>query len=191
MHIGIPAEITAGETRVAITPETAKKLKAQGHTVRVQSGAGAAATNSASYQAAKVPVDKLIAGVPELADVANVRGEQVFQIASESFTNEHLLKLGKRVAALAKQADVDGKVTAVEDAGGYAHYTFAGKRKPAAKPAAPAAAKVPAKTAARRAAKAAAEQGEGQQKVQAQAPHDQAQCQQRCAVNQPTARRNR
>lgn len=73
-------------------------------------GAGAEATNSASYQAAKVPVDKLIAGVPELAKVASVRGEQVFQIASESFTNEYLLTLGKRVAALAKQADVDGVV---------------------------------------------------------------------------------
>ncbi|MCJ7800564.1 MAG: Re/Si-specific NAD(P)(+) transhydrogenase subunit alpha [Polaromonas sp.] len=44
MLIGVPAEITAGETRVAITPETAKKLKAQGHTVRVQSGAGVAAS---------------------------------------------------------------------------------------------------------------------------------------------------
>jgi len=73
-------------------------------------GAGASAVNSASYAAAKVPVDKLLAGLPELAQVANVRGEQVFQIASESFTNEHLLKLGKRVSALAKQADVDGIV---------------------------------------------------------------------------------
>ena len=73
-------------------------------------GAGAEATNSATYQAAKVPVDKLIAGIPTLADVAQVRGEQVFQIASESFTNEHLIKLGKRVAALAKQSDVDGIV---------------------------------------------------------------------------------
>ena len=73
-------------------------------------GAGASAANSATYQAAKVPVDKLIAGVPELKDVANVRGDQVFQIASESFTNEHLVKLGKRVSELAKQADVDGIV---------------------------------------------------------------------------------
>lgn len=73
-------------------------------------GAGAEATRSATYQAAKVPVDKLIAGVPELAKVADVRGEQAFQIASESFTNEHLLALGKRVAALAKQGDVDGIV---------------------------------------------------------------------------------
>lgn len=73
-------------------------------------GAGATAANSATYQAAKVPVDKLIAGVPELANVADVRGEQVFQIASESFTNEQLMTLGKRVSALAKQDDVDGIV---------------------------------------------------------------------------------
>jgi glutamin-(asparagin-)ase len=39
-----------------------------------------------------------------------VRGEQAFQIASESFTNDHLLTLAKRVAALAKQPDVDGIV---------------------------------------------------------------------------------
>ncbi len=57
-------------------------------------GAGALAANSATYAAAKVPVDKLLAGLPELANVAKVSGEQVFQIASESFTNEHLLRLG-------------------------------------------------------------------------------------------------
>ncbi|WP_291994810.1 asparaginase [Candidatus Accumulibacter sp. ACC003] len=73
-------------------------------------GAGAEATNSATYQAAKVPVDKLIAGVPQLAAVANVRGEQIFQIASESITNDNLLALGKRVSALVKQSDVDGVV---------------------------------------------------------------------------------
>ena len=44
MLIGVPAEIIDGETRVAITPETAKKLKAQGHTIRIQSGAGVAAS---------------------------------------------------------------------------------------------------------------------------------------------------
>lgn len=73
-------------------------------------GAGATAANSATYAAAKVPVDKLLAGLPELANVAKVSGEQVFQIASESFTNDHLLKLGQRVSALAKQPDVDGIV---------------------------------------------------------------------------------
>lgn len=73
-------------------------------------GAGADAMNSATYQAAKVPVDKLIAGLPQLEKVANVRGEQVFQIASESFRNDNLLTLGKRVSALVKQNDVDGIV---------------------------------------------------------------------------------
>ena len=73
-------------------------------------GAGASAANSATYQAAKLGVDKLIAGVPELADIANVRGEQVMQIASESISNDDLLKLGKRVAELAESKDVDGIV---------------------------------------------------------------------------------
>jgi NAD(P) transhydrogenase subunit alpha len=41
MRIGIPAEIYPGETRVAATPETVKKLTAGGrHSVIVQSGAG-------------------------------------------------------------------------------------------------------------------------------------------------------
>ncbi|BBR54650.1 Glutaminase-asparaginase precursor [Pseudomonas putida] len=73
-------------------------------------GAGASAANSATYQAAKLGVDKLIAGVPELATLANVRGEQVMQIASESISNDDLLKLGKRVAELADSKDVDGIV---------------------------------------------------------------------------------
>jgi glutamin-(asparagin-)ase len=73
-------------------------------------GAGADVTNSATYQAAKVPVDKLIAGIPQLSTIAEVRGEQVFQIASESFTNANLVTLGKRVAVLVKQKDVDGIV---------------------------------------------------------------------------------
>ena len=73
-------------------------------------GAGADAANSATYQAAKVPVDKLIAAVPAMSNVANVRGEQVFQIASESFTDAQLVQLAKRVSALLKQDDVDGVV---------------------------------------------------------------------------------
>ncbi|WP_408598265.1 Re/Si-specific NAD(P)(+) transhydrogenase subunit alpha [Limnohabitans sp.] len=57
MLIGVPVETTAGETRVAITPETAKKLIAQGHTVRIQSGAGVAASvTDAAYAAAGAEV---------------------------------------------------------------------------------------------------------------------------------------
>jgi NAD(P) transhydrogenase subunit alpha len=45
MHIGIPAEISPGETRVAATPETVKKFTAGGrHSVMVQSGAGTRAS---------------------------------------------------------------------------------------------------------------------------------------------------
>ncbi len=73
-------------------------------------GAGASAINSATYAAAKVPIDKLIAGLPELAEVANVRGEQAFQIASESFTNDKLITLGKAISALVKDPAVDGVV---------------------------------------------------------------------------------
>ncbi|MCM2478961.1 Re/Si-specific NAD(P)(+) transhydrogenase subunit alpha [Serpentinimonas maccroryi] len=52
MYIGVPAESAAGETRVAATPETVKKLVAQGHSVCVQSGAGVAASApDAAYQA--------------------------------------------------------------------------------------------------------------------------------------------
>jgi len=44
MKIGIPAETRQGETRVAATPETVKKLVAANHQVVVQSGAGVAAS---------------------------------------------------------------------------------------------------------------------------------------------------
>ena len=53
MQIGIPRETAAGETRVAATPETVKKLKAQGHTLLVESAAGlAAAVTDEAYAAA-------------------------------------------------------------------------------------------------------------------------------------------
>ena len=53
MLIGVPSETTPGETRVAATPETVKKLKAQGHTLRVQASAGiAASVTDAAYEAA-------------------------------------------------------------------------------------------------------------------------------------------
>jgi glutamin-(asparagin-)ase len=101
-HLGAFAQ-----TPAAPAPKANVVVLATGGTI---AGAGASAANSATYQAAKVPVDKLIAGVPELADIANVRGDQVFQLASESFTNEKLVTLAKRVSALAKDPGVDGIV---------------------------------------------------------------------------------
>ena len=73
-------------------------------------GAAQSSTASARYETAKIPVDELIQAVPELANIAHVSGEQVFQIASENFTNDHLLRLGRRVASLLKSDDVDGIV---------------------------------------------------------------------------------
>lgn len=53
MRIGIPAETKPGETRVAATPETVKKLLAAKHEVVVQAGAGIASSIiDAAYQAA-------------------------------------------------------------------------------------------------------------------------------------------
>ena len=53
MQIGIPAEIIAGETRVAATPETVKKFIQAGHQVVVQTGAGVyASVPDASFSAA-------------------------------------------------------------------------------------------------------------------------------------------
>jgi len=82
-------------------------LVATGGTI---AGAGASSTNSATYQAAKVPVDGLIAAVPQLSELADVHGVQAFQMASESFTDKELLSLARQVSALVKHPDVDGVV---------------------------------------------------------------------------------
>ncbi|MCW5256994.1 Re/Si-specific NAD(P)(+) transhydrogenase subunit alpha [Verminephrobacter aporrectodeae subsp. tuberculatae] len=61
MQIGVPAESMAGETRVAATPETVKKLKAQGHALRIEAGAGIAAS---------VPDAAYVAAGAEISDAA-------------------------------------------------------------------------------------------------------------------------
>ena len=81
MLIGVPLETTVGETRVAVTPETAKKLKAQGHTVRVQAGAGvaASATDEAYLAAGAEIVDR--AGALGCELVLKVRSPQDDELA--------------------------------------------------------------------------------------------------------------
>ena len=73
-------------------------------------GSGSSSTTTVGYKAATVPVDALINAVPELNKIAAVRGEQLFQIASQNMTNDHWLKLAKRVNELLQQSDVDGVV---------------------------------------------------------------------------------
>ena len=73
-------------------------------------GTGATSTTTVGYTAATVGVQALIQAVPEMTRIANVSGEQVFQIASENMGNEHWLALAKRVNTLLAQATVDGIV---------------------------------------------------------------------------------
>ncbi len=46
MRIGVPAETRAGETRIAVTAETVKKMVTAGHQVLIQSGAGVRASQT-------------------------------------------------------------------------------------------------------------------------------------------------
>jgi len=105
----LPLGLQAEELAPDATPDQLPRvvIVATGGTI---AGAGADAANSATYQAAKVPVEQLLANVPQLTTLAEVRGEQLFQIASESFGNEQLLALGRRVAELAESPEVDGIV---------------------------------------------------------------------------------
>ena len=97
----------AGAAEKAAAPLAHVTILATGGTI---AGSGATSTTTVGYTAATVGVDRLIAAVPELAKVAQVKGEQVFQIASENMSNEHWLILAKRVNALLAQSDVDGVV---------------------------------------------------------------------------------
>ncbi|WP_028879880.1 Re/Si-specific NAD(P)(+) transhydrogenase subunit alpha [Terasakiella pusilla] len=73
--IGTPKELTKGEARVAMTPESATQLQKLGYRCAIQSGAGQlAGFSDADYEAAGVEVIKTAKGLWETADiVAKVR----------------------------------------------------------------------------------------------------------------------
>jgi L-asparaginase len=73
-------------------------------------GTGATSTTTVGYAVATVGVQALLEAVPELKRVAEVRGEQVLQIASENMTPQHWLKLARRVNELLAGGDTDGVV---------------------------------------------------------------------------------
>ncbi|MES2319635.1 MAG: type II asparaginase [Pseudomonadota bacterium] len=97
----------AARADVAVPKLANVTILATGGTI---AGTGATSTTTVGYTAATVGVQRLIQAVPELAKVANVTGEQVFQIASENMSNEHWLILAKRVNVLLAQPNVDGIV---------------------------------------------------------------------------------
>jgi NAD(P) transhydrogenase subunit alpha len=100
MLIGVPLETAAGETRVAVTPETARKLKAQGHTVKVQSGAGVAASATDEAYA--------VAGA-EVTDRTGAFGcELVLKVKSPDADELTLMKPGTALVGLLNPFDKDG-----------------------------------------------------------------------------------
>jgi NAD(P) transhydrogenase subunit alpha len=100
MLIGVALETAPGETRVAATPETVKKLKAQGHTLRVQSGAGVAASvTDAAYVAAGA----------EITDRSGALGcELVLKVRSPSADELALMKSGAALIGMLNPFDKDG-----------------------------------------------------------------------------------
>lgn len=100
MLIGVPLETVAGETRVAVTPETAKKLVAGKHTVRVQSGAGVAASaTDAAYQAAGA----------EVTDRAGAFGcELVLKVRAPQPDELSLMKSGTALVGMLNPFDAEG-----------------------------------------------------------------------------------
>jgi glutamin-(asparagin-)ase len=73
-------------------------------------GKGASALNTATYGCSVLRVEDILANLPTAARTADIRTEQLFQTGSENFTNEHLLTLSRRVAALLSSDQVDGVV---------------------------------------------------------------------------------
>ena len=106
MQIGVPAETAAGETRVAVTPETAKKLVAQGHAVRVASGAGVAASvPDAAYEAVGAT----------LTDAAGAFGaEVVLKVRPPSGAELGLMRRGAVLVGMLEPFDAPGLVRLAE-----------------------------------------------------------------------------
>ena len=116
MHIGVPLETQTGETRVAATPETIKKLIGQGHKVTVQSGAGLkASVVDSAYETAGATIGsandafgaELILKVvaPSDSELALIKSGTVLVGMLNPFSNETIAKLAERgITAFALEA---------------------------------------------------------------------------------------
>ena len=100
MLIGVPKETAAGETRVAITPETVKKLKSQGHEIRVERGAGLAASVT----------DEAYAEVgAQLVDAAAALGaDMVLKVRSPNAAELAQMKAGSTLVGMLNPFDAEG-----------------------------------------------------------------------------------
>lgn len=96
---------------VAVTTAFARELPkvyilATGGTI---AGAGGSATES-NYSAGQVAIGTLLDAVPEIKDIADVKGEQVVNIGSQDMSDDVWLVLAKRINELLARTDVDGIV---------------------------------------------------------------------------------
>ena len=100
MQIGIPLETVAGETRVAATPETVKKLVGQGHTLLVQHGAGLrAGITDAQFEAAGA----------SLTDAATALGsEMVLKVRSPQAEELAQIRSGTVLVGMLDPFDAEG-----------------------------------------------------------------------------------
>jgi H+-translocating NAD(P) transhydrogenase subunit alpha len=100
MLIGIPAETLAGETRVAVTPETVKKLVAQGHKLRIQSGAGVAAS---------VTDAAFVAAGAEITDAAGAFScDLVLKVRNTTEAETKMLKSGSTLVGMLNPFEAEG-----------------------------------------------------------------------------------
>lgn len=73
--------------------------------------AGAAASGTqAAYTSGAVTIDAMLAAVPGIKDLANIRGEQISNVGSQDMTIEIWLILAKRCNELLAKPDIDGIV---------------------------------------------------------------------------------
>jgi NAD(P) transhydrogenase subunit alpha len=99
MRIGIPAETRPGETRVAATPETVKKLVAAKHQVLVQSGAGISSS---------VTDDAYVAAGAQTGSAADAFGcDMVLKVRAPSAEERTQIKPGTVVIGMLNPFDAD------------------------------------------------------------------------------------
>ncbi|QBC30717.1 MULTISPECIES: Re/Si-specific NAD(P)(+) transhydrogenase subunit alpha [Pandoraea] len=99
MRIGIPAETLTGESRVAATPETVKKLVASGHQIVVGRGAG---------DAASVPDAAFEAAGATLGNAADALGaELVLKVRAPSSEELALIPRGSVVVGMLNPFDAE------------------------------------------------------------------------------------